>query len=93
MAICTGCNQEMAFEETTDCKDNHFVLLDDGNIYPGVLYEDQDGRCHDCYIESGNYHHSGCDMERCPKCSGQLITCGCLKNKWYVDMNKIWGKS
>lgn len=36
------------------------------------------GRCHDCNIENGGVHHPGCNAERCPKCGGQLISCGCL---------------
>jgi len=34
-------------------------------------------RCHDCDIEEGQLHKLGCDMERCPNCLGQLISCGC----------------
>jgi len=34
-------------------------------------------RCHDCGVEEGQYHKLGCDMERCPQCLGQLITCSC----------------
>ncbi len=36
------------------------------------------GRCHDCGIQDGGSHHPGCDAERCPRCKGQLISCGCL---------------
>lgn len=33
--------------------------------------------CHDCYVIKGQYHLEGCDMERCPKCSGQAMCCAC----------------
>lgn len=38
-------------------------------------------RCHDCNVRWGAYHHPNCDMEECPKCHGQLISCGCLDNE------------
>jgi len=33
--------------------------------------------CHDCNTPLGGIHHANCDMERCPKCGTQFITCGC----------------
>jgi len=33
--------------------------------------------CHDCGVEEGEIHHLMCDMEVCPWCGGQLISCGC----------------
>jgi len=31
--------------------------------------------CHDCGAPEGYLHLPGCDMEECPICGGQLITC------------------
>lgn len=44
-------------------------------------YFDINDRCHDCNIvnSKGNYHHLGCDIERCNLCGDQLITCGCYE--------------
>jgi hypothetical protein len=33
--------------------------------------------CHDCSVKEGEIHSYGCDMERCPFCSYQLISCSC----------------
>lgn len=34
--------------------------------------------CHDCAVQAGQLHVPNCDVEACPRCFGQLITCGCL---------------
>jgi hypothetical protein len=33
--------------------------------------------CGDCGVKWGGRHHPGCDIQRCPRCGGQLMTCGC----------------
>lgn len=33
--------------------------------------------CHDCGVKEGQIHQWNCDMERCPKCGHQVISCAC----------------
>jgi hypothetical protein len=76
MAKCDTCKKEMLDLDTTTCRIDD-IVFPDGKHLPQVPY-DQEGRCHDCGIAEGGVHHPGCDMERCPRCGGQLISCGCL---------------
>ena len=34
-------------------------------------------RCSDCGVVGGELHHPGCDMEECPRCRLQRISCPC----------------
>ena len=79
MAICTYCEQEML--EADGCS---LAVVDypDGGSLPSIPYSDySSGRCHNCNVLPGQYHHPGCDMEICPRCGGQLISCGCLDDE------------
>jgi hypothetical protein len=81
MALCEDCGREM--RETDSCTVEE-VLLPDG-LYARVRYgaETEDWgalngrRCHDCNVAPGGLHHPGCDVDRCPRCGRQQITCRC----------------
>lgn len=49
------------------------------------------GVCHDCGAKTSQTHKPGCDVERCPCCGRQLISCGCLgdkkKKKKWIEKN------
>lgn len=44
-----------------------------------VMGEDemQAERCPDCHANPGQLHEWDCDVEQCPSCGGQLISCSC----------------
>ena len=43
------------------------------------------GRCGDCGVQRGGWHHPGCDLQRCPACGGQLLSCGCRFDEDALD--------
>jgi hypothetical protein len=71
MATCIDCELEM----TTAAGCTLSEVLIDGTPY--ARDRSTDARCGDCGARSREFHHLGCDLERCPRCRGQLISCGC----------------
>lgn len=86
MAKCNVCNKEM--KTAKGCKFPYLVEVN-GLKYKrlkfGTVEEDwgeigpikADERCGDCGTTKNHLHHDGCDIERCPKCHGQLLSCDC----------------
>jgi hypothetical protein len=78
MVTCEDCKQEMVNSKSCDKK---YILIGDKWMKRDTTYYDVNEHCHDCGILNikGNIHHFGCDIERCPKCKGQLLSCRCNK--------------
>jgi hypothetical protein len=86
--ICQSCHQDMSDDENKD--DNVTCLIPvihiDGHQYRRSKYhfDEEDERCHDCRIKLGGIHHAHCDIERCPVCDEQLISCDCTDKAYLV---------
>ena len=92
MAICELCNHEMTAAD--GCTDDP-IILSDGSRHEPVRFGSELGwpserdRCGDCGARRGHVHHHGCDIEECPRCHNQAISCECrimeldeLEEKW-----------
>ena len=80
MARCQDCGQEM--NAASGCTIDMIMIADQPFARYRMGGSRGARRCHDCGARPRNYHHLGCDMERCPCCSGQLISCGCWDDEW-----------
>ena len=87
MAKCEDCNKGMLDKNVETCTNKYIQFEGDKKVYKrDTSYFDVNERCHDCSIvnKKGNIHHYGCDMERCPKYKGQLISCDCGEGERYI---------
>jgi hypothetical protein len=88
MAKCNFCNQEMTTADgcapalTAGAvripfgKETRYAGLKKRGIR--LPMANDAGRCHDCNVKAGKFHHPGCDVEECAKCGQQRIGCDCV---------------
>lgn len=61
-----GSEKQKLHEILKDTHNNNFSLYDDYEV------------CDECLAKQGEFHREGCDLEVCPVCGGQIISCGCI---------------
>lgn len=86
MAKCHELECQLEMLEADGCLITYLIFYG-GHVKPRIPYgmetrfdstyvdEIQGQRCHDCGCKPGKLHHLGCDMEECPVCHGQLLSC------------------
>lgn len=47
-------------------------------------------RCPDCNVAPGEKHLHGCDVEPCPVCGGQRLSCGCVEEAAPLPWTGQW---
>lgn len=55
---------------------------------PESMAEVMSMTCGDCGVDEGMYHEWGCDMEPCPFCDWQLISCDCARDQLSVTEDR-----
>jgi len=80
VVYCEACGGDMAKKDSCDVTEIEFP---DGVVLKRLTgyFGEPTGRCFDCNIAHRGYHHIGCDVEQCPRCGGQLLSCGCLSEE------------
>lgn len=62
----------------------------EAEIPAAYVMDPPEGECHDCDAKVGQLHDPGCDLEQCPLCGLQLISCEHAEDEVLItDANRI----
>ncbi len=92
MVVCDACEGDSSNPDVKTCVPG-LITVDDVDYEPIPYNKGLDGpeRCHDCNVVNGAIHHPGCDMERCPACQGQYISCTCGAEHGSINVDgAVW---
>lgn len=77
---CPACGQDMRDAES--CGGPMIQVA--GQVYERVRFGQESGSrweefdfCPECGVSHGGLHHPGCDIEECPRCRTQYLSCDC----------------
>ncbi len=78
--ICPACGQDKRDAES--CGGPMIQVA--GQVYDRVRFGQESGNrweefdfCPECGVSHGSLHHPGCDLEECPRCRTQYLSCSC----------------
>ena len=83
-AICAICCQQMTPQNGCTLSlliinGKRYERIKTGSVEDYIPGINGNKVCHDCNAGVDQYHHLGCDSERCPLCNSQLFLCSCKK--------------
>lgn len=85
---CTWCRQDM--HTAASCTDATIAIdgLDVARTPWGheCHWPRSPRRCGDCGVLPGGFHHPGCDIDECPRCTEQALMCGCSDEARLLDL-------
>ena len=93
MSVCEWCNQDMLTADSCTVA----VLHRQGQQISMTRYGDERDapstqyRCGDCGVRRRGWHHLGCDLQECPLCRRQMMSCGCSFDEDAVDLDEPQG--